>query len=437
MAIVLDGTAGITSPAETIQGNLTTTGNTILGDASTDTLNVGNGGLVKDASGNVGVGTASPTVKLDVNGSARLIGTSTSSVSLGFGPQDGVTGWSIGNGIIDNTHTFRVYDNTAGTTRMTIDSSGNVGIGVTPSAWTSYKALQIGPFAAYADSTTGNIDLSSNRYSASGDKYIGTGYATMLRQVDGTFKFFTAPSGTAGNAITFTQAMTLQTGTYGGQQLLLNTTAVGNAGSSVLYTGSRFTTAVIPYAQDAFGCIRIQDTSGGSFFSSEWGIISNFAGQAFTTISYSSGMYLVAGNNGTNAKIYFDGSGNAYKSSGAGSWLALSDSRIKTNVQSVTNGLARILQLNPVTFDYKSPEAHNNKVHDKGFIADDYMTVYPDSVTETDFVADEDKKYIESGTKAKAMGFNAEFYADLVAAIQEQQAMIDELKAKVAALEAA
>jgi hypothetical protein len=45
---------------------LTTTGNTILGNASTDTLNVGNGGLVKDASGNVGIGTASPVSRLDV-----------------------------------------------------------------------------------------------------------------------------------------------------------------------------------------------------------------------------------------------------------------------------------------------------------------------------------------------------------------------------------
>jgi hypothetical protein len=49
MAIVLDGTNGIT-----------TSGNNTLGDASTDTLNVGNGGLVKDASGFVGIGTASP-----------------------------------------------------------------------------------------------------------------------------------------------------------------------------------------------------------------------------------------------------------------------------------------------------------------------------------------------------------------------------------------
>ena len=42
-------------------GSVTTTGNTTLGNASTDTLNVGNGGLVKDAAGNVGIGTATPT----------------------------------------------------------------------------------------------------------------------------------------------------------------------------------------------------------------------------------------------------------------------------------------------------------------------------------------------------------------------------------------
>ena len=77
MSIVLDGTTGITTPGLTNTGtetlvNLTTTGNTTLGDASTDTLNVGNGGLVKDASGNVGIGTASPGYGLDVNSSARF-----------------------------------------------------------------------------------------------------------------------------------------------------------------------------------------------------------------------------------------------------------------------------------------------------------------------------------------------------------------------------
>lgn len=45
--------------------DLTTTGNTVLGNATTDTLNVGANGLVKDASGNIGLGVA-PSVRLHV-----------------------------------------------------------------------------------------------------------------------------------------------------------------------------------------------------------------------------------------------------------------------------------------------------------------------------------------------------------------------------------
>jgi hypothetical protein len=53
-------------------GALNTTGNTVLGDASTDTLNVGNGGLIKDASGNVGIG-VSPTQKLDIASKVQIV----------------------------------------------------------------------------------------------------------------------------------------------------------------------------------------------------------------------------------------------------------------------------------------------------------------------------------------------------------------------------
>jgi hypothetical protein len=66
MSVIINGDTGITTPAETVQGALTTTGNNILGDATTDTLNVGAGGLVKDASGNVGIGTATPVSKLNI-----------------------------------------------------------------------------------------------------------------------------------------------------------------------------------------------------------------------------------------------------------------------------------------------------------------------------------------------------------------------------------
>jgi len=54
-------TATISGSATSTLVALTTTGNTILGDASTDTLNVGNGDLVKDASGNLLVNTITNT----------------------------------------------------------------------------------------------------------------------------------------------------------------------------------------------------------------------------------------------------------------------------------------------------------------------------------------------------------------------------------------
>lgn len=56
---------GTTTPSTGAFTTLSATGNVTLGDASTDTLNVGNGGIIKDASGNVGFG-ATPTGSLNL-----------------------------------------------------------------------------------------------------------------------------------------------------------------------------------------------------------------------------------------------------------------------------------------------------------------------------------------------------------------------------------
>lgn len=64
--------------------DLTTTGNTILGDAAGDTLNVGNGGLIKDANGNVGIGGVAfnSTSLLTVHGHQVIQAAVTGGVSL-------------------------------------------------------------------------------------------------------------------------------------------------------------------------------------------------------------------------------------------------------------------------------------------------------------------------------------------------------------------
>jgi hypothetical protein len=101
--------------------------------------------------------------------------------------------------------TLRLNDTTQ------IDAAGNCGIGVTPSAWVAgAKALQFGAYGALAQSSSGNIELSFNSYNsgAGAYKYLQTDTASLYR-ASSVHSWFVAPSGTAGDAITFTQAMTL------------------------------------------------------------------------------------------------------------------------------------------------------------------------------------------------------------------------------------
>ena len=101
---------------------------------------------------------------------------------------------------------------TANTTAVTIDTSQNVGIGVTPSAWSNYKAIQMGSGVGLASYTAGAIilNLGTNQYyNGTNYVYVNTDFAASYQQTSGIHKWWTAPSGTAGNAITLTQALTL------------------------------------------------------------------------------------------------------------------------------------------------------------------------------------------------------------------------------------
>jgi hypothetical protein len=156
----------------------------------------------------LGIGTSSPSAKLDIT-----------SASGGFSNiklvQTGVRTWAI-----ENTATsglFKIIE--AGVSdRLVIDGSGNLGLGVTPSAWYTSFGTKAFQFAASGSvhgldvsSSDRRVALANNDFinTSGADTYINTGHATKFQQVAGAFQFYTAASGTAGNAISFTQAMTL------------------------------------------------------------------------------------------------------------------------------------------------------------------------------------------------------------------------------------
>jgi hypothetical protein len=107
---------------------------------------------------------------------------------------------------------FAIYDSAAAAQRVVLDSSGNLGLGVTPSAWASgIKAIDVGASSAFFNpGSAAQTWIYNNAYENSGAKYKNTaGGAAWYQMVEGQHAWYTAPSGTAGDAISFSQVMTL------------------------------------------------------------------------------------------------------------------------------------------------------------------------------------------------------------------------------------
>lgn len=191
------------------------------------------------------------------------IGTSSPGSPLSFASATGqkirfynaLTGYGIG---VESSEFRFVTDNSAVFTwgvgsyaspseKMRLDTSGNLGLGVTPSAWSAFApVLQIktpgGGAGAFTGSGVDNFRMFANTYYDGSYKRYGAGYATQYEQATGYHAWYTAASSTANSTITFTQAMTLD--------------ASGNLGIGVTTLGNKLevngginmatTTATVP-----------------------------------------------------------------------------------------------------------------------------------------------------------------------------------------------
>ena len=137
------------------------------------------------------------------------------------------------------------------TEKMRLNSSGNLGLGVTPSAWASYKSLEINAVGNSIFSTTAGpgaeMNMSCNAYYNAGFKYAYTDKATYYSQSSGANYWFIAPSGTAGSPITWTSAMTLD--------------ASGNLGIGITSPVGRLNVKSA-YVSDATTQQRFEDNTG-------------------------------------------------------------------------------------------------------------------------------------------------------------------------------
>jgi hypothetical protein len=167
--------------------------------------------MTLNASGNLGIG-VSPTYKLDVYGTGSqtvAVRAATSGDARFYAECAGTnSGW------MQYTRSLQALQWSANgaTQHLTLDSSGNLGLGVTPSAWggsgRAFDITSTGSFEAIGGNST---SFSYNRYfNGTSNIYKTTGFASIYSQnSSGQHAWYTAPSGTAGNPITFTTAMTL------------------------------------------------------------------------------------------------------------------------------------------------------------------------------------------------------------------------------------
>lgn len=156
----------------------------------------------------VGIGRTPSGYTLDITTSGNALRMERSGVEMGGFISGSNSFW----GTITN-HPFLFMTNS--TERMRLDTSGNLGLGVTPSLWNSdYKALNIGSKGiVYGRVGSQETAIGTNWYrtTAAAFVYASNGFATFYAQDSGNHSWHIAPNNLSGAGATasFTQAMTL------------------------------------------------------------------------------------------------------------------------------------------------------------------------------------------------------------------------------------
>ena len=278
-----------------------------------------------------------------------------------------------------------------GVEAMRLDSSGNLGLGVTPSAWgAAWKANQYVGGSIASPNGNNNLILQNAYNDGTNYRYIITGAASYYQQSAGQHIWLNAPSGTAGNAISFTQAMTLDAS----GNLLVGATS---GSKRLTISGSQVD-------------VEYRDTTSGT----TWNVGPVGSGSPAGRFNW----YTATG---AADRMFLTTAGALFNSTGT--YGTISDVSLKENIVDATPKLADVMRIRVRNYNMKADPEKQKVI---GVIAQELEQVFPGLVEEVgNRVALEDGSFEE--TIVKAVKYSV-LTTILVKAIQELKAEFDEYK---------
>ena len=417
-----------------------------------------------DSSGNVGIGTSSPSYKLDVLGASNnptfircsVTGTNAGAGFIFAGAITTQKNWVIANqynvnGGLEFTQTTTAGGSTIGSTpTMVLSASGNVGIGGTPLSDSRLLisnggavGMEFSPNIAIANE---NRLLSYNRgtsayapmnYDASTQQFLTGGSERMRIDSSGRVLIGTTTAGIGANGST---ALTIANGTAtvyaslkasGGQEMLL-----GADNTNGVYFGS-FSNNDLSFRTNNIERMRI-DSSGNllvgttsSLANGKTSIYNSGTGNGLdvrivgSATGYS--VYTARVDNTANLlHTFFYGNystvvGSITTNGVITVYNTTSDYRLKNNQAPLTGSGEFIDALQPKTWEWAQDGSKG-----AGFIAHEFAEVSPSSVNGTKDAVDADGKPVYQAMQASS----AEVIANLVAEIQSLRKRVAQIESK-------